>query len=95
MQQKLMRGIPRGVGNAGKVAKPCTTTHCKIRCSSCLESARKTSERGFWNTHSCINDGNSEVTLGKEMVERRKIPRGGADSCRRSHESDGVWMTVV
>ena len=56
----------------------------------CLERARKTS-----STHSGINDASSEVTLGKELVARRNIPRGGADKCKRSNESDGVWTTAV
>ena len=81
-------------GNAGRVAKQCTTTHCKIPCS-CVSRAHARPSKEAWSTHSIINAASSEVALGKEMAARRNIPRGGADRCRRSHESDGVWTTVV
>ena len=81
-------------GNAEQVAKPRTTTHCKIRCS-CGSRAHARTPKEAWRTHSRINDASSEVTVGIEMVARSYIFRGGADMCRRSHESDGVWTTVV
>ena len=44
--------------------------------------------------HTSINDASSEVPLGKEMVEETYSEKK-ADRCKRRHQSDGVWTTVV
>ena len=56
-----------GRGNAGKVAKPCITSHCKVPWSY-VSRAHAGLPKEAWGTHSSINAASSEATLGKEMV---------------------------
>ena len=61
-------------GNAGKVAKPCTTTQCKIPCT-CVSRALTRPSKEACSAHSGVNAASLEVTLGKEMAARRNISR--------------------
>ena len=61
-------------GSAGKVGKPCTTTHCQISCSR-VSRAHAGLSKEAWSTHSGVNAASSEVVLGKEMDARRNIYR--------------------